>query len=261
MRAGRFIILLVLMACPACDVWAPPEPTQEELDRGLIVMYPGALNTKTEMVGFYYGLRAAGVDQAIEVQPYSPPLLNFLIPTEFIEYERPWAQDEAVRIADYQQAHPESPVTLLGFSGGAMAATLVTEEMPADQYIDCVIMMSPGISPFYNLDPMLANTKEGAIVYWSPTDTAVTIATQWWGTLDGFFGAPAASAGFRSSNPKLTQVHWGPGYAVYGNHGQHTDYAGSIEWIRDFVAPWISHVESPGQVKDGETAATIRHSR
>lgn len=222
-----------------CDVWIPPTPSAAELDRGLIVLYPGAMNTRTEMIGFYYGLRAAGIDQAIEVRPWALPLLNFVIPTQFLEFQRPWAVEEAARIAAYRAQHPNGRVTLLGFSGGAMICALVAEEMPPGSMIDQIIMMSPGISTRYDLGPMLANTSDGAIVYWSPRDTVINFTTQWLGTLDGVFGPSAAGFGFEMQHPKLTQVSFGPPLAIFGNTGQHTDYTFSVEWIEAIVAPWI----------------------
>lgn len=241
MQRIKLSCCVLLLSIVGCGVLEPPAPSEAELDNGLIVMYPGALNTTFEMYGFYAGIRAAGINQAIEIQPWAPPLLNFLIPTEFLQYERPWAKEEAARLAQYQMEHPGAPVTLLGFSGGAMVCILIGEEMPEGHELSCVIMMSPGVSPTYDLNPMLERTTQGAVVYWSPYDTVVNFTTNLLGTLDGVFGPPAATFGFTTENPKLLQHQFGPQFAVFGNEGEHTDYAFSIEWISQFVAPWIAH--------------------
>ncbi|HWL95396.1 MAG TPA: hypothetical protein VNT79_17890 [Phycisphaerae bacterium] len=242
--AQRLLVATLVTLGTACDVWEPPAPTADELNRGLIVLYPGALNTRSEMLGFYSGLRAAGIDQAIEVRPWAPPLLNFFIPTEFLEYERPWAREEAARLAAHRAANPGSPVTLLGFSGGAMVCVLVGEEMPAGEQIDRIILMSPGISTAYDLTRMLENTTDGAYVYWSAKDTVINFTTHWLGTLDGVFGPAAAAFGFEMEHPKLRQVSWSPALALFGNNGEHNDYAFSVEWIREFVAPWVAHFDA-----------------
>jgi len=110
-----------------CGLWSPPAATPEELSKGLVVMYPGALNTTIEMAGVYTGLREAGIDHAIEVVPWQTPMANFLMPTEFLGIQRPWARVEAARIAQYSTEQPGSPVTLLGYSGGAMMCILVAD--------------------------------------------------------------------------------------------------------------------------------------
>lgn len=241
MKRFRLIAAAFALFVSGCGILEPSPPSDAELARGLVIMYPGALNSTFEMLGFYAGMRAAGVQQAIEIKPWAPPLLNFVIPKDFVEYERPWAREEARRIAQYQRDYPGRPVTLLGYSGGAMVCILVAEELPAGHAIDRVIMMSPGVSTTYDLEPMLANTSGSAFVYWSPLDTVVNFATSLLGTLDGFFGPSAATLGFANDNPKLQQFQFGPQFAVFGNEGEHTDYAFSIEWISRFVAPWIAH--------------------
>jgi pimeloyl-ACP methyl ester carboxylesterase len=230
----------LLATITGCELWRPPVPTPDELARGLVVMYPGVYNTTTEMYGFYTGLRAAGIDQAIEVRPWSLPLINFAVPAEFLHLERPWATTEALRVAQYRRDHPGAPVTLLGYSGGAMIAILVAEELPQGSSVDRVIMMSPGVSTTYDLGLMLDHTRHGAVAYWSQNDWVTNLITFNWGALDGVFGPSAATQGFAMTDQKLTQIEWGPDLAVYGNYGGHADYLFSVDWIRDFVAPWVA---------------------
>ncbi len=235
---------LPLVACanPGCDTWIPPAPTAEELARGLVVLYPGSTNTRTEMQGFYIGLRDAHVNQAIEVVPWSLPLEHFFNPSGFVEQNRPWAAAEAARIVAYQDAHPGAPVTLLGFSGGSMTAIMVTESMPAGRGVDCVIMLTPAVSRHYDLAHMLDRVTGGAIVYWSPRDQIADALVEALGTVDGAFSDAAATYGFASTDDRLTQIAWDPSMAAaYGQNGDHLDFFWNIAWIRDYVGPWVKH--------------------
>src|SRR5262245_18574781 len=56
------------------EVWTDPLSTPSQYDKGLIVMYPGALGSDSEMLGFYTTLRLAGIDQAIEVPQWTAPV-------------------------------------------------------------------------------------------------------------------------------------------------------------------------------------------
>ncbi len=239
MNRIRLVLSAAFILVSGCELWRPPMATPEELNKGLVVMYPGALNTTTEMVGVHEGLRDAGIDHAIEVVQWGMPLANFLIPTTFLAAQRPWAKIEANRIARYSAEHPGSPVTLLGFSGGAMMCILVAEAMPENTSVDWVIMLGPGVSPTYDLDPMLKCTTRGAVVYWSPIDFLSSQVTVALGTLDGVFGPSAATFGFTARNAKLTQIEWSSANLQNGNDGGHTGYISSASWIRDFVAPGI----------------------
>lgn len=239
MKLTRIMLLAVVILTTGCELWRPPETTPDALNKGLVVMYPGALNSTTEMAGVYDGLREAGIDSAIEVVPWAEPGANFLMPTTFAESQRPWAKTEASRIAQYSADHPGRPVTLLGFSGGAMMCILVAEELPDNVSVDWIIMLGPGVSPSYDLDPMLSRTSRGAVVYWSPVDFLSSQITTAFGTLDGVFGPSAATYGFTSKNTKLIQIEWSSSNPQDGNDGGHTSYINSASWIRDFVAPGI----------------------
>jgi pimeloyl-ACP methyl ester carboxylesterase len=239
MNRAWFLLSIAVILFAGCDLWRPPPPTPEQLNQGLVVMYPGVVNTTTEMASVYAGLRDAGNEQAIEVVPWEMPFANFLMPTEFLASQRPWAKDEASRIAQYSAEHPGSPVTLLGFSGGAMMCILVAEEMPENTSVDWIIMMAPGVSPSYDLNPMLERTNRGAVVYWSAIDSFCSQITVSLGTLDGVFGPSAASFGFTTKSLKLTQIEWSSAFSQAGNDGGHTGSIASSSWIRDFVAPGI----------------------
>lgn len=205
-------------------------------------MYPGSTNTHTEMQGFYIGLRDAHVDQAIEVVPWSLPMAHFFNPDGFVDSNRPWARAEAARIAAYQDAHPGAPVTLLGFSGGSMAAIMVSEELAPERSVTCVIMLTPAVSRHYDLTAMLERVSSGAIVYWSPRDQVANAIVGMLGTVDGVFSEPAASHGFAMAHPKLTQIPWDESMAAgYQQNGDHLDFFWNLAWIRDYVGPWVRH--------------------
>ena len=204
-------------------------------------MYPGDFNSSSEMIGFYTGLRDAGVDQAIEISRWAQPVEASWAREQFWEKFPAWAEGEAARLAEYQAAHPGSPLTLLSYSGGAMAAIMAAERMPAGTAVDRVVLLSPGVSPDYDLTRMLANVRDQAIVYWSPKEAQVGgLLLQWCGTVDGNFTDAAGISGFKGTYDKLLQVEWQPEMSTLGNNGDHLDYFLSVPWIREYVGSWVA---------------------
>lgn len=243
-RLGFAVVYLGILWLPAvmgCDVWQPPVPSADEYDRGLVVMYPGTTNTRTEMIGFYSALRASGLDMAIEVVPWSFPLLRLAYPDTFFDDQRSWAMEEALRILEFRTRHPSAPVTLFGFSGGAMMAIMVAEELPEAVAVDRVILLSAGVSSRYDLTNMLEKSTGGAFAYWSSRDTFSLGLAQSFGTVDGDYQSPAAVFGFDLTHPMLTQLSWDESMRNdFGNNGDHFDYFLNSAWIQRYVAPWVA---------------------
>ncbi len=231
--------VIVFLAGEGCDVWQPPPPTAQELDKGLVVMYPGSFNTTIEMIGFYNGLRDGGVNQAIVVHHWGGFMEHMIFPIGTTERNLATAQREAEFLANYKREHPDGFITLLSYSGGAAVCALIPQAMPPEVSVDRVVMLSPAISADYDLGPMLARLTDWAAVYWSPKDEFTPAVG---GTLslgDGTYGPPAATYGFSMVNGKLIQVEWRAEWEAYGVAGSHTDYVLMDQWIADIVAPWV----------------------
>lgn len=226
------------------EIWNPPEVTAAELDRGLIILYPGLLSTTNEMITLYLVMRAAGIDRAIDLGVWG----RFLEGIENINaYERnlAWSAAEAERIAEYLRAHPGRPVTLMGFSAGAAIAIWVAEALPEEVQLDRVILISPGVSPSYDLDAMLRRCRHGAVCFWSALDWQGALAALVFGTMDRINEVPAGTVGFTMQRSDLVQVPYGPEMAAYGLTGNHYELMDNPLWIQDFVVPWVLYDHGP----------------
>ena len=234
-------LLLTAFALPGCDVWSPPLPTAAETDAGLIVLYPGALNTRTEMIGTYYGLRDAGLEQAIEVRPWGEPFGHIVNVVAQAAAARQAAVLEAERLHQYMLTHPSAPVTLIGYSDGAQFAAWVAEALPADAPpLSRVILLSASMSPDYDLRPAMNRTQHGAAAYWSPREQTPVFLLGIIGILDGSAPPPAGTAGFTLTDERLVQLMWTPDMAEqYDQNGEHPDYIFKPAWITAYIAPWV----------------------
>lgn len=223
-----------------CEIWRPPLPLPEAYEKGLVVMYPGSLNTTSEMVGFYEGLRSAGIDQAMEVVQWASFLDHMLDPAGAQERNGPRARQEADRLAAFRRMNPDLPITLFGYSGGCWFATLVAERLPADVTINRVILMSPAFDRAYDMTTALDRTSEGFVSFWSPGDDFTLEIRDIFSLADSTRGEPAATFGFPGDDPRLQQIAYDPAWEAYAHYGGHTDYVLLTDWIRDFVAPEVA---------------------
>jgi len=241
---NRWIAPMVLCAMclpffPGCgEVWTDPLSTAAEYEKGLVVMYPGALVSDSEMLGFWGTFRLAGVDQAIEVVQWTTPRSYEADAVAANQASRASAVFEAERLAEYIRAHPNSPVTLLGYSAGAMYALMVAEVMPADAPLDKLILLSSSVSHQYDLVPALDHTRGGAFAYWSPNENTLRLLIAILGTTDLTDDPAAGYTGFDTVDPRLTQLQWTPQMLIqYGQPGEHSAYIYNLGWIADYIVP------------------------
>lgn len=247
MRHGMtlFVILALLWPMlPGCSVEQPFSlffsyfPTAAEYDRGLVVLYPGGSSAPPEMAAWPPALRLGGVDDAMQIVNWGI-LGDSLFNATAYERHKEWAQAEAQRLAQFMQEHPDSRVTLIGYSAGAGIAAFVAERMPLEYPVDRVLLISADLYRGYDVVPMLDRTRRGAVHYWSPLDQTADTLTALIGTMDRSWDRPAFADGFDSQDPRLVQLTWAPEMALYGNYGGHLDVLFNIPWISRYMAPLI----------------------
>ena len=114
---------------------------------------------------------------------------------------------------------PGAPVFLVGKSGGTGLVVRALERLPEDT-VEWAVLLSPALSPTYDLAPALRAVRREMVVFWSPLDVIVLgLGTRIFGTIDriktvsaGLVGLPRAAGGRRrteqASYRKLRQVRW-----------------------------------------------------
>ncbi len=236
---ATIIFCLTGAGCEVIDVWRPPTPLENEYQKGLIIFYPGSANLHSEGIAFYFAFRDLGIDLAFEEMRWTDYLEHFF--TE--DHAQPKINDnariEADRLTAYMRAHPESPVTMITYSGGAVFALRVAALLPEDTPVDRIIITSAGIWRGTDLAPAIAHTRLGIVNYWSPRELGPIIISRTLGLADGTFLEPAATFGFDQSHEKLTQIMWTPEMIAYGNNGEHLDFIINVPWLKQYIAPWV----------------------
>ncbi len=136
------------------------------------------------------------------------------------------ADELAQQILDYQATHPDRPVYLVGKSTGAMIVLLAAEKLPLAS-VERIILLSPAVSPHYDLVPALRTTRSEIVSFHSRLDIAVLDwGTSLVGTADRYYSPSAGLNGFSIpaatwEYQRLKQIEWSPSKAWYGHLGGH----------------------------------------
>lgn len=246
MRQSKWMPLTILAGalacnwgCEAIDFWRPPTPTENEYQKGLIIFYPGSANLHIEGLGFYYAFRDAGIDLAFEEMMWQDYLEHFFTEDHAQPKINANAVVEAERVSQFIRSHPDSPVTMVTYSGGAVFALRVAANLPDDTPVDRIIITSAGIWKGTDLTPALAHCTLGIVNYWSPRENGPILVSRLLGLADGSFMDPASSFGFDQTDPKLTQIMWTEDMIADGNNGEHLDFLINLPWLMKYIAPWV----------------------
>jgi pimeloyl-ACP methyl ester carboxylesterase len=234
---------LCLLPVVAAGCWQPDKPTIEECRRGTLVMIPGVEGSAWQFAQTYEGLRAAGCDQRIEVIEWGVRPLGSLINLCTLETNRRRAKVIAERIQTLQREHPDRPITLLGFSGGAGLAVLIAEFLPSEVMLDRLVLVGAALSFQYDLSTAAGHAKLGVLSYFSPRDVlTLGWGTKTFGNIDRIFGPSAGRVGFQTAEgvviqtATLEQVAWSPQWRQLGHHGGHLGWL-SRDWARVVLGP------------------------
>lgn len=230
----------MVVGCARPDVSRP-----EQMERGCVFMVPGIEGTAWHLRGSVRGLRTAGVDRQIEIVEWGKRPFRQFHNLCALNANRLVAKEIAERIGRYHTAHPEAPVTLVGYSGGGGIAVMAAERLPDEVKLDRLILVGAAVSPRYDLSSAMAHTRGEIINFYSQHDWLILGAgTSLFGTIDRVRTSSAGRVGFRDADGELahaeglTQIGWRREWLDLGHLGGHIGWLSSA-WARDVLAPEI----------------------
>ena len=126
-------------------------------------------------------------------------------------------------------ADPTARIYLTSHSGGAGLAVWALEDLPPDVRIQDLLLMSPALSPSYDLSRALSHVNGKAYVFFSTGDELILgYGTRMFGTIDGVQCDAAGRVGFvrpesadAAEYRKLVQVPYEPAWVRYHDYGDH----------------------------------------
>jgi len=195
--------------------------------------------------GMLRGLQEGGLEHAdVEVYDWTNGDRGF---GALVAYDR--NQEQAQIIADKitarYRADPRAKIYVTCHSGGAGVAVWALEKLPDDVQIETLLMLSPALSPQYDLSPALRHVRTKAHAFTSTGDLLVLGAgTRMFGTMDRVKIDAAGRIGFATPDApeypdqyrKLVAWPYDPDWMQYGNIGDHIGNM-TRSFARNVLAP------------------------
>lgn len=240
---SRWIVAGVLF-CQACGCSSATKATTQQAVGGEVVLIPGIAGRESHLRGVEKGLREAGISRDIDIFTWgSSPLLAISNLIDLPANQKR-AEAFAARLVAFRRAHPNEPLTLVGFSGGGGLAVLCAELLPDGIMLDRIILVAGAISQDYDLSKVLSHCQDGLVNFYSERDAIVGWGTAVFGTIDRKQVFSAGHSGFVDKDgrlrrqDKLVQIPWSPDWTQYGHYGGHIGYL-SPSWARHILAVQI----------------------
>jgi pimeloyl-ACP methyl ester carboxylesterase len=158
------------------------------------------------------------------------------------------AREIADALLAFREEHPAAALFLVGKSGGTGLIVKALEHLPGST-VERAVLLSPALSPTYDLTRALHAVRREMVAFWSPLDVIVLgVGTRIFGTIDriksvsagmvGFRPPAANDAGQQAAYRKLRQVRWGPRMASTGYLGGHVG-PDNPAFLRKYVVPLL----------------------
>jgi pimeloyl-ACP methyl ester carboxylesterase len=223
-----FAIIVFLSLCGGCVQPARVVHALAQPPARYHIHLPGIGGYRGIDRGMLRGLQEGGLDA--ELQPYDwtqkDPGLGALLTTQRHTVE---AARVAKMITELVRAHPDARVTISCHSGGAGIIIWALEQSPEDVKVDAVLLLSPALSPNYDLSKALRHVRRKVYSIYSPYDVVVLgVGTRMLGTIDGVKMEAAGKVGFAKPQAadaaqyeKLVQVRYDSRWVKLGNIGDH----------------------------------------
>ena len=162
-------------------------------------------------------------------------------------------QRAALRLARlircFRRCHPESPLHVLGYSGGAGIAVFAAEKLGRRARLNTLILGAPALSSAYCLERALSSVDRCYAFVCRRDVVYLGLATAVFGTIDRRHGLSAGLVGFDSypqgvADPggaagRLRQISWEPSMRHDGHCGQHTGCA-TVDFICHRIVPLLA---------------------
>lgn len=268
-RVASSTLLLALAVCFTGCSHFHSKLSAERMANGYTLILPGIEGASVFNSNLAQGLVNGGVPTAVEVDDWTTgfaPMALFHLRSTW--RHRTEAERIAAKLVAYHDQYPESPIYLIGHSGGGAMAVYVMELLPEDVQVTRAILLSPALSPGYDLSLALDRTAGGIWNFYTQGDLIFTgLGTTVFGSVDGAWRPAAGMMGFRGFGgeligdleagaylpangsarsladhqwgPELRQVGYRPEMILTGNTGGH--FGGTTRlFASQYLAPLIN---------------------
>lgn len=234
----------------------PPDLSAEHEGHGLVLVADGVGGLDLCGTALRYVMGSLRIPHTVKVVSWGHGFGRWHADLTNVRNRDQRAQEIASEVTEFRTRVPGAPVFLVGKSGGTGLVVKALEHLP-ENTVEAVVLLSPALSPSYDLSRALQAVRREMVVFWSPLDVFVLgLGTRIFGTIDRIKCVSAGLVGFRPQTPcngsepdqytKLRQVRWTPKMARTGYLGGHVG-PDNPAFLRKYVIPLL---QVPTPTKD-----------
>ena len=232
----------------------PPDASASTEGHGLVLVADGVGGLDLCGTGLRYVMGAEKLPYVVTVVPWGHGFGRWHRDLTNADNRDVQARKIAGLVLAFHDSNPGAPVFLIGKSGGTGLIVKALEDLPEAE-VEAAVLLSPALSPDYDLTRALKALRREAVVFWSPLDLIVLGAgTRIFGTIDRVKSVSAGLVGFRAPKSptveqaaqyaKLRQVRWHPSMMPTGYLGGHVG-PDSPAFLRKYVVPLLRGDPTP----------------
>jgi pimeloyl-ACP methyl ester carboxylesterase len=224
--------------------------------RGLVLVADGVGGLDLCGTALRYVMGSLGAPHAVRVVTWGHGFGRWHADLTNAENRDLRAREIADEVEAFRDRKPGAPAYLVGKSGGTGLVVKALEHLP-DDAVEAAVLLSPALSPTYDLSRALRAVRREMVVFWSPLDVIVLgLGTRVFGTIDRIKTVSAGMVGFRpppglaeaqlALYGKLRQVRWHPNMATTGYLGGHVG-PDSPAFLKKYVVPLLRTSDPVGR--------------
>jgi hypothetical protein len=242
------LVLLISFFSPAYFASADDSAVARE---NYLLHLPGIAGPKPIDRNMTNGLRDAGFEGDVELYDWTEndPGMDALLAYKRNHHE---AELVAEKIAQRVAAHPKCKICVTSHSGGGGVAIWALEDLPDGVMVQDVLLMSPALSPNYDLTKALKHVSGHLYAFSSLADLLVLgTGTNLFGTIDGIKTDAAGRVGFTqppgadaNEYKKLVSIPYDTSWTKYRNFGDHIGGM-TRAFGQNVIGPLLFHGKMP----------------
>jgi hypothetical protein len=221
--------------------------------QGLVLVVDGVGGFDLCGTALRYVLGAPGLAFAIHVFPWGHGFGRWIADLTDVTNRDDKAVLLAALVRRFRTDRPGYPVFLVAKSGGSGVVIKALEQLD-ESSVQRAILLSPALSPEYDLTGAMGALSGELVVFWSPFDIIfLGVGTRLFGTVDRVRSPSAGLLGFRipsaadkdpagtqraSQYTKLRQIRWSPRMAATGYLGGHFGPDSPV-FLKNYVVPLL----------------------
>lgn len=219
------------------------------IDKEVVFLVDGVGRFQAGAVMVRRAIRLEGIEMGSILYDWQTPIYGEVISDLiWLRRNRLMGAKLARRILAFRRDHPDTPIHMVAFSGGAGIAAFALEGLKGRRIVETVAWACPALSPRFDFTGALRAVQRGYVLVSHRDRVVLGLGTRVFGTTDRRFQASGGMVGFRrpvnlagdgaDAYGSLREIRWTPALKALGHGGGHAGWT-SVRLLREHLLPML----------------------